>query len=355
MQIRFEKRLSKPLWIDYAVPLGSIIMGLLVGAVFLALAGVSPITTYYEMLNGAFGSKYGLSETVVKTIPLILTGLAVAVAFRMLIWNIGAEGQLYMGAIGATWVALLMGNYPPYIVLPLMFIGGFFFGGLWGLIPGALKAGWEANEIITTLMLNYVAINLCDYLVYGPWKDPDGMGFPLTKQFNENAWLPQFWNTRIHGGIFFALIALVIIYIIMNKSKWGYEIRVIGENIKAAKYAGISVVKNTLLVMMLSGGIAGLAGMAEVSGIIHRLQHGFSPGYGYTAIIVAWLARLNPVAMTVVAFLFGALLVGGDQLQLTLKLPGSMVGIIQGTILFFVLGGEIFSRYKIKFKYRDNS
>ena len=318
---------------------------------FLALAGVSPITAYKEMLHGAFGSKYGLSETIVKTIPLILTGLAVAVAFRMLLWNIGAEGQLYMGAIGATWMALLtMDSLPAPAVIPLMFIAGFIFGGLWGLIPGLLKAGWDANEIITTLMLNYVAINLCDYLVYGPWKDPKGMGFPLTRQFADSACLPQFFRTRVHAGLFFALIAVVIIYIIMYKCKWGYEIRVIGENIKAARYGGISVVKNILLVMLLSGGLAGIAGMAEVSGIIHRLQHGFSPGYGYTAIIVAWLARLNPLAMTVVAFLFGALLVGGDQLQLTMKLPGSMVGIIQGAILFAVLGGEIFSRYSIKFK-----
>ena len=348
--IIFEKRLTKSKCIDYAVPIISIIMGLLVGSLFLAIAGVNPIEAYYEMAHGAFGTKYGLSETIVKTIPLILTGLAVAVAFRMLIWNIGAEGQLYMGAIGATWAALLFDSHPTYIVLPLMFFAGFLFGGLWGLIPGALKAKWEANEIITTLMLNYVAIHFCDYLVYGPWKDPKGMGFPLTKQFEQTAWLPQYFNTRVHGGIFFALLALIIIYLIMHKSKWGYEIRVIGENIKAARYGGISVVKNILLVMFLSGGLAGLAGMAEVSGIIHRLQHGFSPGYGYTAIIVAWLARLNPVAMVIVAFLFGGLLVGGDQLQLTMKLPGSMTGIIQGTILFFVLGGEIFSRYRIKIK-----
>jgi len=350
MRLGFEKRLSVPKWLNYTVPLLSIITGLLVGAIFLALAGVNPATAYMEMLHGAFGSKYGFSETVVKTIPLILTGLAVAVAFRMLLWNIGAEGQFYMGAIGASWIALTMDNYPAAVVIPMMFVAGFLFGGLWGLIPGVLKAGWDANEIITTLMLNYVAINFCDYLVYGPWKDPNGMGFPLTRPFEETACLPQYFRTRIHGCIFFALIAVVIIYIIMYKSNWGYEIRVIGENIKAARYGGISVIKNILLVMLLSGGLAGLAGMAEVSGIIHRLQHGFSPGYGYTAIIVAWLARLNPFAMTLVAFLFGALLVGGDQLQLSLKLPGSMVGIIQGAILFSVLGGEIFSRYNIKIK-----
>jgi simple sugar transport system permease protein len=348
MRIRFEKRLYRPKWIVYMVPIISIIMGVFIGAILLLLAGVSPVRAYSEMIDGAFGSKYAFSETIVKTIPLILTGLAVAVAFRMLLWNIGAEGQFYMGAIGATWVALFWGTYPPVLMIAMMLFMGFASGALWGLIPGALKAYFGANEIITSLMLNYVAINFCDYLVYGPWKDPGGMGFPLTQQFSDNACLPQFFKTRVHGGIFFVLIAIIIIYIIMDKCKWGYEIRVIGENIRAAQYSGMNVIRNILLVMILSGGLSGIAGMAEVSGITHRLQHGFSPGYGYTAIIVAWLARLNPVAMTLVAFLFGALLVGGDQIQLSMKLPGSMIGVIQGTILFSVLGGEIFSHYDIK-------
>ncbi|MEQ8223764.1 MAG: ABC transporter permease, partial [Candidatus Eremiobacterota bacterium] len=225
---------------------------------------------------------------------------------------------------------------------------GFLFGALWGLIPALLKAYGGANEIITTLMLNYVAINFCDYLVYGPWKDPEGKGFPLTAQFPDNACLPLLYK-RIHLGLIFAIVSIIIIYLVMNKSKWGYEIRVTGENIKAARYGGINVIKNILLIMILSGGISGIAGMGEVSGLTHRLQHGFSPGYGYTAIIVAWLARLNPVGMTLVAFLFGALLVGGDQIQMSMNLPGSMTGIIQGAILFSVLGGEIFSQYKIKF------
>ncbi|HPZ09363.1 MAG TPA: ABC transporter permease [Candidatus Eremiobacteraeota bacterium] len=349
MELKFEKHLFKPKWVDYAVPVGSIIMGLLLGAIFLLCAGVNPLEAYREMLHGAFGTMYAFSETVVKTIPLILIGLGVAVAFRMLLWNIGAEGQFYMGAIGATWVALSMGHLPAIKVLPLMLLAGFLFGGLWGLIPALLKAYGGANEIITTLMLNYVAINLCDYLVYGPWKDPEGKGFPLTKQFAEGACLPLLYK-RIHVGVYLALIAIVLIYLIINKSKWGYEIRVTGENIKAANYAGINVIRNIVLVMILSGGMAGIAGMAEVLGLTHRLQHGFSPGYGYTAIIVAWLARLNPLAMTLVAFLFGALLVGGDQIQMSMNLPGSMTGIIQGTILFSVLGGEIFSQYRIKFR-----
>ncbi len=348
MQLTFEKRITRPKWLSYAVPAGSIITGLLLGAIFLFCAGVNPLEAYSEMFYGAFGSNYAFSETVVKTIPLILIGLGVAVAFRMLLWNIGAEGQFYMGAIGATWIALTMSDLPGPLLRFLMFLSGFLFGALWGLIPALLKAYGGANEIITTLMLNYVAINFCDYLVYGPWKDPEGKGFPLTAQFPDNACLPLLYK-RIHLGLIFAIVSIIIIYLVMNKSKWGYEIRVTGENIRAARYGGINVIKNILLIMILSGGIAGIAGMAEVSGLTHRLQHGFSPGYGYTAIIVAWLARLNPIGMTLVAFLFGALLVGGDQIQMSMNLPGSMTGIIQGAILFSVLGGEIFSQYKIKF------
>jgi simple sugar transport system permease protein len=348
MQIIFEKLITRPKWLSYAVPAGSIITGLILGAIFLLCAGVNPLEAYSEMLQGAFGSKYAFSETVVKTIPLILIGLGVAVAFRMLLWNIGAEGQFYMGAIGATFIALTMKDLPSYMLLTLMFLSGFLFGALWGLIPALLKAYGGANEIITTLMLNYVAINFCDYLVYGPWKDPDGKGFPLTEQFSDNACLPLLYK-RIHLGLIFAIVSIILVYLIMNKSKWGYEIRVTGENIRAAGYGGINVIRNILLIMILSGGIAGIAGMSEVSGLTHRLQHGFSPGYGYTAIIVAWLARLNPIGMTLVAFLFGALLVGGDQIQMSMNLPGSMTGIIQGAILFSVLGGEIFSHYKIKF------
>ena len=202
------------------------------------------------------------------------------------------------------------------------------------------------NEIITTLMLNYVAILWVDYLVYGPWRDPAGFNFPLTAVFSDAAILPTLGDSRIHAGLFFGLAVAVMLYLIIYHTRWGYEIRVTGENPGAARYAGMNTTRNIMLVMLLSGAFCGLAGMAEVSGIAHRLQHGLSPGYGYTAIIIAWLSRLNPFAVILVAFLFAGLQVGGYIVQ-TSGIPSSMVYMLQGLLLFFVLGGELLTGYRL--------
>ncbi|MBC7324519.1 MAG: ABC transporter permease, partial [Moorella sp. (in: Bacteria)] len=295
-----------------------------VGAIFLVATGYNPLKVYHDMLNGVVGSKYGLSETVVKAIPLMLAGLGVSVAFRMLLWNIGAEGQFYMGAFGASFVALYFPHLPPYVMLPAMFFAGIIMGGLWALLPALPRAKWGVNEVITTLMLNYVAVLWVDYLVYGPWKDPKGFNFPLTAPFSKAATLPALAGTRVHLGLIFALLAAVLLAVILWRTRWGYEIRVIGESPRAARYAGIKIERNIILVMMLSGALAGLAGMSEVAGITHRLQHGISPGYGYTAIIIAWLAKLHPAAIILVSILFGGLIVGGYSVQ-TSGVPSATV------------------------------
>ncbi len=346
---QFEKRSVVSKKVLFIVPLLSIVMGLLFAGIFIWLTGKDPIEVYSLMFEGAFGSSYGLSETIVKAIPLILTSLAVSLAFRMQLWNIGAEGQLYMGAMGATWVALTYPNWPGYLLIPTMILAGFVAGGLWGFLPAIPRAFLKVNETITTLLMNYIAILWVDYLVYGPWKDPNGLNFPLTAPFSEGAILPTLGDTRIHAGLIIGLVVAVIVYIVLKFTKWGYEIKVSGESPEAAKYAGINFTKNILLVMFISGGLAGIAGMTEVSGITQRLQHGFSPGYGYTAIIIAWLARLNPWAIVVVSFLFGGLLVGGFSIQ-TSGYPSATVAMLQGAILFFVLGGEIFVKYRLKRK-----
>ncbi|KKM12786.1 ABC transporter permease [Clostridiales bacterium PH28_bin88] len=344
--LRWEKRMTSSRAGNFLVPVLSIVLALAMGGIFLAAMGYKPLVIYREMFTSAFFSRYGLSETVVKTIPLMLTGLGVAVAFRMLLWNIGAEGQLYMGAFAASWVALVFPEAPAYLLLPGMFIAGFAGGALWGLLPAIPRALMGVNETITTLLLNYVAILWVDYLVYGPWKDPKGFNFPLTKPFSEAAFLPTLGNTRVHLGLAFGLVAAVVLYIILRRTRWGFEVRVIGESSAAARYAGMDITRNILLVMMVSGGLAGLAGMSEVAGITHRLQHGFSPGYGYTAIIVAWLAKLHPGAVVLVSFLLGGLLVGGYSLQSS-GLPAATVSMLQGAILFFLLGGEILTRYRL--------
>jgi ABC-type uncharacterized transport system permease subunit len=345
--LRVEKRLTVSKMTYFIIPVISIVLALCVGGLFIALMGYNTLEMYTLMFQGAFGSAYGFSETIVKAIPLMLAGLGVAIAFKMLLWNIGAEGQIYMGAFTASWVALFWPNLPPFLVLPVMVVAGFLGGAIWGLIPAIPRALLGVDETITTLMLNYVAILWVDYLVYGPWKDPDGFNFPLSAMFPSHAMLPIIPGTRIHAGLIMALIAAIILFIIVKNTTWGYQISVIGESQKAARYAGINIKKNIFIVMFLSGGLAGLAGMAEVSGIIGRLQHTISVGYGYTAIIIAYLSKLNSIAIIIVSILFGGMLTGGYAIQV-LGLPAQVVSMLQGAILFFVLGGEIFTRYQIR-------
>jgi simple sugar transport system permease protein len=348
MTIIFEKRLTRSRRAAVLVPVLSLILALGFGGLILLAFGINPLHAYQVMARGSLGSGYALSETLVKAIPLMLTGLGVSIAFRMLFWNIGAEGQLAVGGIAATYVALFLSDrLPPPLVLPLMVVLAVLAGAVWGLIPALFKAAIGVNEILTTLMMNYIAILLVEYLYLGPWRDPEGYGFPGTAPLPEAAWLPRLAG-RVHAGLIFAVLAAALIWFILSRTRWGYEIRVIGENPRAARYTGISIGRNILLVMLLSGGLSGLAGMAEVAGIARRLYHGLTVGYGYTAIIVAWLANLNPWGVLLVAFLMAALLVGGDQIQIALQLPAAVALVLQGAILFFVLGGSIFVNYRIR-------
>ena len=344
---RLEKRREVPRWAYFLVPLLSVCTGLLFAGLFILLTGKDPLLVYSLMLEGAFGSEYGITETVVKAIPLMLCSLGIALAFRMQLWNIGGEGQLYMGAFAATWLVRACPDWPAALLLPGMVVAAFIGGGIWALLAALPRAYGNVNETITSLLMNYIAILWVDYLVYGPWKDPKGFNFPLTAPFPPNALLPTLGDTRIHFGLLLALAAAIALYVILFHSKWGFEVRVSGESPCAARYAGMNYARNILLVMLISGGLAGVAGMTEISGITHRLQHGFSPGYGYSAIIIAWLARLHPGAMVVVSLLFGGLLVGGFSIQ-TSGFPAATVSMLQGAILFFVVGGELFMNYRLK-------
>lgn len=348
MRIRIEKSLAQSRTSQIVVPIFAALLALVFCALFFAFTGRNPLEVYSAMFSGALGSEYGFSETIVKTIPLALCGLGIAVAFRMQIWNIGAEGQFYMGACGATWVPLTFPDLPFLLMIPFMILAAAVGGGLWGLLAGWFKTKWQVSETITTLMMNYIAILWVNYLVYGAWRDPQGLNFPLTAPFPEAAMLPTFGALRVHYGIFAVLVLAGIFWILFKDSKWGYETLVIGSNPTAARYAGIDIRRNVLLVMFISGAISGFAGMVEVSGIVGRLQPGISPGYGYTAISVAWLARLHPVAIVIVAFLFAIIHVGGFMIQ-TMGIPSAAATMLQGAILFFVVGSEILTQYEIKF------
>jgi ABC-type uncharacterized transport system permease subunit len=353
-RIRIEPRLSEPpRWYPFLVSLGAIIVALAVGGVLISLAGGDPFRSYAHIAKASFGDLGVFSDTIVKATPLILVGLACSVAFRMRLWNIGAEGQFFLGAFGASAVVLIP-IYPqgtsPWIVIPTMMVAGILMGALWGFIPGYLKARYNVNEIISTLMMNYIAVAWNNFFIFAVWSEA---GFQMSKVFPKSAWLPRltdfsqsvpiFRGLTTHLGLLFGLAAALVVWFVIYRSRWGYEIRLIGDNPKAARYAGINITRNIVLVMMLSGGLAGLAGMSEISGVVHRLQGAISPGYGFTGIIVAWLAKLNPFAVVLVSVLFGALILAGREIQ-----PSGIPKMIQGIILVSLIASDFLLRYRIR-------
>jgi len=325
--------------------IAAITLALLTSGLFILLLGLNPFQVYLAMLKGAFGTTYRMQQTVIVAIPLVITSLGIAVAFKMKFWNIGAEGQIMMGAFFASYLALNYQNVPKPVLLILMMGAGFLGGGLWGLIPGFFKAQWGTNETIVTLMMNYIAIKWITYLQYGPWKDPNSMGFPKIANFVEQAVLPDFLG--IHIGWVVALLLVVAMHIFMNRSKKGFEIAVLGESVNTARYAGINVFRTILFSMFISGGICGLAGMIQASAVSNTLSVEVSGGVGYTAIITAWLAALKAPWIVVVSALFAALVQGSSYIQSAFGISQASASLIQAMILFFVLGSDFFTKYRI--------
>jgi general nucleoside transport system permease protein len=330
----------------YLVPALSFLTSLAFGAVLLALSGANPFVTYAAMIQGAFGSWYGITEVLVKSIPLMLTGLGVALAFKMRFWNIGAEGQLTLGGVAAAGVALFWSrSLPGWTILPLAILAGCVAGAVWAGVPALLKATLSVDETLTTLLLNYVAILYSEHLYYVAWRAP---GYNSgTERIPEIAWLPRLAG-RAHLGLVFALVLTLVLWFLFKYTRWGFELQIIGSNQRAARYLGIDIARNIVVTLLVSGAISGLAGAAEVLGLARRLQQGLSVGYGYTAIIVAWMAQLNPLAVLIVAFLMAALLVGGDQIQMKMRLPASVGLVLQGMILIPMLAGMIFREYDLQ-------
>lgn len=323
---------------------GAVFFALAASAVIMALIGYNPLEVYAKIVQGSLMSAYRVKETINKTIPLVVLSLGIAIAFRMKFWNIGAEGQFYLGAFGASAVAFAFPQMPAPLLLPLMFLAAFAAGGLWALVPALLKSRFAASESLVTLMLNYVALKWISYLQYGPWKDPAAKGFPKIATFTKNAIIPNLFG--VHAGWLVALVLVVVMYILLRKTKLGYEVDVLGESEATARYAGISVLRVTIVAVLISGGLCGAAGMMQASAIEHSLSEQLSGGLGFTAIITTWLARLSPPVVVVVSFLFSMLLQGGSFLQSSMKIPSSVADILQGIIIFFVLGSEFFVRYK---------
>lgn len=358
-RIVFEKRLKEPARVvPFFISLLAIIVALIISGVLIEIAGGDAIKSYVHIAKASFGSIGVFSDTLVKATPLILVGLACSIAFRARLWNIGAEGQFFLGAFGASAVVLtplLPADTSPWIFIPVMMIAGILMGALWGFIPGFLKAKYNVNEIISTLMMNYIALAWNNFFIYAVWSES---GFQMSKVFPKTAWLPRladyakeitaFRGLTTHLGLLFGILASILVWFILYRSRWGYEIRLIGDNPQAARYAGLNINRNTILVMMFSGALAGLAGMSEITGVVHRLQGAISPGYGFTGIIVAWLAKLNPFAVILVSILFGALILAGREIQ-----PSGIPKMIQGIILVCLIASDFFLRYQIRIVRRD--
>ena len=330
----------------------ALMAGMLAIGVIFYFCGVDPFFAFKKIFSGSFGSLYGFKETLTKAIPLILIGGGLALAFKAKFWNIGAESQLLMGAIFGTWVGLNWGpSLPAVVIVPLMFLAGFLGGALWGVIPAILKLRFAINEVISTLMLNYICAEFLTMLIVGPWKSSKKFGFPYTDDLPASAMLSLFPGSRIHVvTLILAVVAAVVLTVVIYKTRFGYEVRVIGENPDAARYAGIDFTRTTVLIMVISGGMAGLAGVGEVAGIHHYLSYpdSISSGYGFTAIIVAWLAKLNPLYVIVSGIFFAGILVGGDAIQISLGLPAATVGVFNGTMLVFLIMGEFFTNNRIR-------
>ncbi|MDR1778874.1 MAG: ABC transporter permease [Clostridiales Family XIII bacterium] len=326
----------------------AILAALVVGALVILLFGHNPLAVYKEILSGALGSRYSRAQTIETLVPLLIMALGVTICYKIKFISIGTEGQLYIGAMFATYIALHLKGLPGPILLPLMLLASVLGGGLWCLLPAFLKVKFDTNETLVTLMLNYVAIKFITYLQYGPWKDPNVIGYPVIPQFTKNAILPDVLG--IHAGWIIALALLVLTTVMLYRTKLGYKITVLGENPATARYAGFGTMKLTLLATFLGGGLCGIAGFIQASAIENSLTASISGNLGFTAIVVAWMGRLKPLPIAGFGLFVAVLIQGCAYLQISMGISHFMANVIQAIILFFILGSDFFINYRIAFR-----
>lgn len=328
----------------WSIRIGSFIAAILISSIIFILLGNNPLSAYGTMISGALGKKVALRQTVKTAVPLLGTALAIAPCFKMRFWNIGAEGQITAGAIGATFFALnFYDKLPSPVLLIVMGLAGIVCGAFWAMIPAIFKAKWDTNETLFTLMMNYIVIGLVKWLQGGPWEGKPGS--QIIPNFNSAAVLPKVFG--IHCGWIIVLVLTVFIYVYMKHTKHGYELAVVGESHNTARYAGMNVEKITIRTMLLSGAICGLVGYMVASGAHMTLYSDVANGVGFTAITVAWLAQLNPFIMIVISFLLAILDKGAGNLQTVMNVPASVSDIITGIFLFCMLASEFFINYRI--------
>ncbi len=350
MLIKLEPRGEISRTAAYLTPFLAVGMTLVAGAVLFAAMGENPLRALYTFFIAPVSTVYGFSELFVKATPIVLCAVGLAMGFRANVWNIGAEGQLTLGALAGAGLALRFYEVDSVLLLPAMVVAGVLGGMAWAAIPAFLKTRFNANEILTSLMLTYVAILLLSTLVHGPWKDPEGYGFPESRLFHDSALLPVIWSgTRLHLGALFALAAVLVAWLVIARTLIGFQIKVIGLAPGAAAYAGFSRKRLIWLTLLIGGGLAGMAGLFEVAGPVGQLVPTISPGYGFTAIIVAFLGRLHPVGILFAGLLVALSYLGGESIQMQLGLPLGITGVFQGMLLFFLLATDVLIRYRVRF------
>jgi general nucleoside transport system permease protein len=341
----------------FAVTVGAIIVALIMTGILFAVFGVNPFAAYNEILQKTFFNFRGFTEVVRRMIPLLLCGVGIALALKARFWNIGAEGQLLAGATAATGLALFV-PLPATLMIPAMFVAGFIAGGLWGFLPAILKVRLGVNEIITTLMMNYIALYVVRWLINGPWKGTGARGFPETDKFAREFYLPTVPTTRLHyPTLLLGLLLAIFIFFMLRQMKLGFDIRVMGESPDAARYAGINFFSTTMFLVLLSAGAAGIAGVGEVAGIHRKLLEptSVSLGYGYTGMIVALLARGNPLGTIPAALFLGLVFASGDVMKAGLGLPTQMVDVVNGLVLLCIICAEPLLRYRFVRQRKDTA
>jgi ABC-type uncharacterized transport system permease subunit len=347
--IRFEPRQTVPAVLSILAPVCAAIAALALAAIPLAFAGAPILEAYRLMFRGAFGSVFAFSETLTRTTPLILTGLAAAVAFRARLWNIGGEGQLYAGALAAVAIGSGAINAPPIVMIPLVLLAGALAGALLMLGPTLLKLKFGADEVVTTLLLNFVMLLFVQMMLEGALQDPMSLGWPQSAPIIDDAALPPLLpRMRVHSGLILGLVAAVAVAILMRRTVWGFEIRAVGENAAAARFAGIPVTATMVRVALISGGLAGLAGVGEVAGLKGYLTSDLSPGFGYAGIVVAMLAGLSPLGVVAAALFIAAVFVGADSMSRGTGVASYIADLVVALSLLSMLVAGFFTRFRIR-------
>lgn len=348
MHVRLMEKMECSKKEGIRIKIASIVVAFVLISILLGVMNYPVFAVYKQMIIGAFGSLYSFQYVLIKTVPLALCAIGVTYAYRMKFWNIGTEGQIMMGAFAATGIALFYNDFPKPVVLLMMAVTSMVVGAVWIMIPAIFKIRFSVNETILTLMLNYVAEQWITYLQYSKWKDPKAFGFTKIATFGNEAILPNLFG--IHIGFYITVLIVLLTFVIYKYTKLGFKMNIIGESSDTANYLGLKKNKIMYGMVAVSGALCGLCGMFQVSGVEHTLNTSVSNGVGFSAILVAWLAGLNPIAILIVSFLFAGLTEGAGYLQTVFQIPQDIATIVQGIVLFSVIGSEFFTKYHVKFE-----